>query len=239
MNAREMHYDFKQKLNRIDSQQYRNLKVPEIDWKLNEAQELFVKSIAQPRDNNEIGFEFNQRTIDDIRTIVVNQTPVTGIVAIPFDSSSFNIVLPSDYWFFINAKILVTKGSCIDVQLNTKPVQHNDEHELSPFDRSSFEWRVSNITFNSEGIRVFTDGTYTVNKMMIDYIKRPIMIHNAQDYIGGSYVTLDGMTLSGSQSCELPKGVHDEIVDLAVFLTTIDLDHSNTQLKQNRVKIKN
>jgi hypothetical protein len=39
MTAREMHYDFKQKLNKIDSQKHRNLKVPEIDWKLNEAQE--------------------------------------------------------------------------------------------------------------------------------------------------------------------------------------------------------
>ena len=47
MNAREMHYDFKQKLNKIDSQKYRDLIVPEIDWKLNEAQEVFVKVIEE------------------------------------------------------------------------------------------------------------------------------------------------------------------------------------------------
>ena len=61
MNAREMHYDFKQKLNKIDSQKYRNLLVPEIDWKLNEAQEVFVKIIAEPRLRSQLGFEINQR----------------------------------------------------------------------------------------------------------------------------------------------------------------------------------
>ena len=52
MNVRGMHYDVKQKLNKVDSQQYRNLRVPEIDWKLNEAYEIFVKSVAEPRINN-------------------------------------------------------------------------------------------------------------------------------------------------------------------------------------------
>ena len=38
MNISEMHYDFKKKLNKVDSEQNRNLLVPEIDWALNEAQ---------------------------------------------------------------------------------------------------------------------------------------------------------------------------------------------------------
>ena len=52
------------KILKIDSQKYRNLIVPEIDWKLNEAQEAFVKIIAEPRLKSQLGFEINQRTID-------------------------------------------------------------------------------------------------------------------------------------------------------------------------------
>ena len=48
MTIQDMHYDFKKKLNKIDSQQNRNLLIPEIDWTLNEAQELFVKITAFP-----------------------------------------------------------------------------------------------------------------------------------------------------------------------------------------------
>lgn len=237
MTAREMHYDFKQKLNKVDSQKYRNLYVPEIDWKLNEAQEIFVKIIAQPRIGKDIGFEINHRTINDIRTIVVDQTPTTGVVPTVFDSSSYIAALPSNYWFLVGAKVLATKGNCINTKLNTKEVQHDDEHELSPFDKSSFKWRISNIRFNSSGIRIFTDGTYTINKILLEYLVEPTRIHNAQDYQGGNYNTLDGVNLTGSQPCILPKMTHKEIVDLAVLITAGDLSLPDYMMKQRKVQL--
>lgn len=241
MTAREMHYDYKQKLNKIDSQKYRGLKVPEIDWKLNEAQEIFVKIIAEPRINNQLGFEKNQRTINDIRTIVVNQNRTTANCIVPtvFDDSSFIAKLPTDYWFTVGSKVYASKGKCLNVMLKVTERQHNDEHELSPFDKSSFEWREVNIRFIGEGIRIFTDGTFTVNYICLDYIKVPRLIHNAQDYVGGTYNTLSGVPLSGSQSSELPDKVHKEIVDLAVLITAGDLTLPDYQFKSNKIQLTN
>lgn len=237
MNAREMHYDFKQKLNKIDSQKYRNLLIPEIDWKLNEAQEVFVKIVAQPRVDNNLGFEVNQRTINDIRTIVIDHKPADGIAATVFDTSSFIAALPTDYWFLAKARVLATKGSCTDVILNTREVQHDDEHELSPFDRSSFEWKISNIRFNKDGIRIFTDSTYTITKILLEYLKKPRLIHNAQDFQGATYTTLSGTVLTGTQSCELPEMVHKDIVDLAVLITAGDLSLPDYTMKQRKVQL--
>lgn len=237
-----MHYDFKQKLNKIDSQKYRNLQIPEIDWKLNEAQEVFVKIIAEPRFNNLLGFEVNQRTIDDIRSIVVNQKLNTSDCQVPsiFDESSFICGLPSDYWYFLSAKIYADKEGCKDKLLKkVRVLQDDDEEDLSPFDRSSFEWGEVNIRFINEGIKVFTEGDFTVSKVCINYIKQLSRIHNAQDYQGGSYIALDGVTLSGSQSCELPVGTHREIVDLAVAITSGDLSLPDYMLKQNKLKLVN
>lgn len=239
MNAREMHYDFKQKLNKIDSQKYRNLLVPEIDWKLNEAQEVFVKIIAEPRLRNQLGFEVNQRTIDDIRTIVINQSFSGGTCITPtvYDDSSFLIALPSNYWFHVASKIYATKGNCENVLLKATPVEHDDESEVSFFDRSSFEWRRSNYRFIDTGIRAFTDGTFTITKYCLDYLKQPRRIHNAQDYQGATYTTLDGVVLTGTQSCELPVMVHKEIVDLAVLITAGDLSLPDYQFKLNKTKL--
>ena len=80
MTTREMHYDFKQKFNKIDSQKNKGLLVPEIDWLLNEAAELFVKKVATPKFDNVLGFETSQRVTEDIKTIVVGGTwlPVTN-----------------------------------------------------------------------------------------------------------------------------------------------------------------
>lgn len=239
MNTREMHYDFKQKLNRIDSQKFRNLKVPEIDWKLNEAQEVFVKIIAQPRLSKEYGFEINNRTINDIRTIVVDHKPINYLTPTIFDTSSFIVSLPSDYWFLSKAVVLATKGNCANIRLNTKEVQHDDEDELSPFDRPSFEWKKVNIRFNKDGLRLFTDGTFTINKVGLEYLIKPRLIHNAQDAQGANYNTLDGVNLTGTQSCELPVGTHREIVDLAVLITAGDLSLPDYQLKYNKLKLTN
>lgn len=238
MTSKEMHYDFKQKLNEIDSQKYRNLKVPEIDWKLNEAQEIFIKMITEPRLKSQYGFEMNQRTIDDIRTIVIDQKPVDYIVPTVYDTSSFIVTLPENYFFLAKINILATKGNCVNVLLyDSKDVQHDDKSESSDFDKSSFEWRVSNYRFNSEGIRVFTDGTYNITKVGLEYIRQPRIIHNAEDWIGGSYDTLQGVTLTGTSDCELPIGVHREIVDLAVYITSMDLNMPNSQSKQTKVRL--
>lgn len=239
MTVKEMHYDYKQKLNKIDSQQYRNLKVPEIDWKLNEAQEVFAKVIAQPRLKESIGFEFSQRTIDDIRTIVVNQRVADGQVATLYDDDdgSYIAVLPDDYWFYVHSRVYATKGECINVILSTKEIQHDDESELSVFDKSSFTWRLANIRFNKEGIRIFTGGEFEVSKICLDYLLQPPRIHNAEDFEGGTYDTLDGATLTGKVDCILPVNTHKEIVDLAVYITAIDLSMPDIRSKQSKLAL--
>lgn len=221
-----MHYDFKTKLNKIDSQQNKNLIIPEIDWKLNEAQELFVKLIAKPRLNVNLGFETSQRSIDDIRTIVVKN----------YCSSIVNNVatLPENYWHFISGNTLMNKGQCINVK--SKPInirQHDDEFEESSYDNSSFEWREVNAIFYQEGIKVYDDGTFTNTTLCIDYIKKLDYIHNAEDFRQGTYKTPSGTVLTGVNSCQLPEHTHREIVDIAVFLATNDMKNSDYGNKLN------
>lgn len=240
MTVREMHYDFKQKLNKIDSQKYNDLYVPEIDWKLNEAQEMFVKMIAQPRISKFFGFETSQRTIDDIRTIVVDQTKSQGVTAASYDNTSYIVTLPNDYWFYSKSVVYAKKGTCDEVRIKRIiPVQHDDEHEESPFNVSSFEWREVNVRFNKDGLRVFTDGTFTITTVAFEYLKRPRLIYNAADWLQGSgtYNTLNGVALTGRQDCELPEGVHRDIVDLAVAITTADILASNYSVKKEKLQM--
>lgn len=242
MNIREMHYDFKQKLNKIDSQKYKNLQVPEIDWKLNEAIEVFVKVIAEPRLKNGFGFEINQRSIDDIRSLVINQSLEVGncLTASNYDNESYIVTLPEDYWFHISSEAYGSKNTCSGIRLDTKISQHDDRIKTSSFDVSSFEWRTVNIRFFEDGIRIFTDGTFSIESLCLDYIRKPIKVYNAQDHTGGSYRDLGtGAILTGSQDCDLPAPTHREIVDLAVLIATGDLQISDYQIKQNKLKLTN
>lgn len=229
MTIKEMHYDFKKKLNKIDSQQYKNLLVPEIDWVLNEAQELFVKMVAKPRRKSYLGFEMNQRTIDDIRTLVINNECL--------DVSNNTVALPDNYWHFIRAEVEMTKGSCTGIKGRFHVRQHDDEFENSPFDKSSFEWRTVNGVFYEGGIKLYNDDTFTNNRLCISYIKRPQYIHNAEEFRGGTYNLPSGTTLSGSVDCELPEQTHREIVDIAVLIATGQIQAPDYQIKQAKLNM--
>ena len=238
MTSREMHLDFKMKLNKIDSQKYRNLFVPEIDWKLNEAQEVFVRMIAEPRNNQNQGFEFNQRSIDDLRTIVINQSIDSSTSLTKFDDTSYIAPLPDDYWYKLGVKVFATKNNCQTIDLSNVFYVRHDENNLNTFNLPSFEWRQVNIRFLKEGIRVFTDGTFIIDRVVLNYIKKLRKIHNAQDAKNGQYKDLGtGVILTGSQDCELPEGTHRNIVDLAVLITTGELQIPDYQIKQQKLNL--
>ncbi len=240
MDIRAMHYDLKVKLNKVDSQQYRNLRVPEIDWLLNEAQEVFIKMIAQPRIKNGFGFETSQRSIDDIRTIVVNNLTPLVISNFNVQDNSYQADLPDNYMFFISGYACIAKGTCTNQRARLYVKQHDDTHEESPFDSSSFEWREVNARFFEDGLRVFTDGTFIIESICeFNYLKKPAYIHNAQDYVSGTYNLPDGTVLTLSQDCELPEHTHREIVDMAVLIATGQMQIPDYQIKQAKINLLN
>ena len=226
MTIQDMHYDLKKKLNKVDSQQYRNLLIPEIDWVLNEAMEIFVKLVAQPRYKTQMGFETAQRTTDDIRSIVVHESNLPIVNNI--------VTLPGNYWHFLSASANMVKGVCQSVgRIFIR--QHDDNFESSPFDKSSFEWKTINCVFTEDGMRLYTDGTFNISSISLSYIRRPEYMHYAQGFNAGTYTLPSGVVLSGSVNCELPDHTHREIVDIAVLILSGELQTNDLQVKQMKL----
>lgn len=234
MAIADLEYAFKSKINKVDSSQNKNFLIPEIDLALNEGMELFIKMIAQPRVKKYYGFEKNQRSIDDIRTIVEDEyscTLLTGATNI--------FTLPDDYWYFSKAYVLMTKGDCEDVKGRLYIRQHDDEFEESSFDRSSFEWKEVNGVFIDDGIKIYAND-FSVTDLLLTYIRRPAYMHNADafDSVNG-YKSPSGIVYTGTQDCELPEGTHSEIVDLAVLIATGKINSPEYQLKLNQLNLNN
>lgn len=240
MTVQDMHYDFKSKLNKIDSQQYKNLKIPEIDRYLNEACGIFVKLVAQPRINNHLGFEVNQRSIDDIRTLVVEK-PITSFLIQPdepgFVARTFKAALPEDYMFYVSSNAIISKEDCSDRKATIHIRQHDDKFEESPFDDSSFEWKEINGVFEGNYLRFYLN-SFTLKKINLTYIKKHAYIHYAQGFQpGGTYTLPSGVVLTGTQNCELPEHTHSEIVDIAVLIATDNLKIPDYQIKQAKLNL--
>ena len=236
MTIKEMHYDFKKKFNKIDSQQNKNLLGPEIDWTLNEAHELFVKMIIKPRIKNHLGFETSQRSIDDIRTLVVSPESDPNASITVVDNT---VIMPVDYWHFIKATVTISKEKCSNREAVFVPRQHDDEFENSPFDKSSFVWKVVNGLFFENGIKLHDDGTFKNEKLNITYIKSLPYIHNAEDFRNGQYKLPSGTLLTGSVDSPLPNHTHREIVDIAVLIATGEINPVDYQIKLQKLTMNN
>ena len=79
MTVEEMHYEFKLKLNKIDSNDYSNIIIPEIDWYLNEAQSIYIKTRYSGNNSKAAGFEASQKRTDDLRNLVVKDRIIATV----------------------------------------------------------------------------------------------------------------------------------------------------------------
>jgi hypothetical protein len=240
MKIADMHYDFKRKLNKLDSQEYRNLKIPEIDWILNEALQLFALLIAVPRLRNHLGFETFQRTIDDIYPLVVDDHYCT----VASQGTGYTIYsLPTDYLAYqsVNAIAYIDQDqlkTCGGRKMDVTVIKHNNRSENRSFYNSSFQWGQLNVRFLNTGIKAY-HADFLISTFRLDYIKRHVYIHNAKDFLAGGYTLPGGTVLTGSVDCELPEHTHTEIVDIAVLLAAGELELPTAyQLKQNKLNLK-
>jgi len=234
-SIKNMHYDFKQKLNRLDSNKYTGLNIPQIDRKLNEALNLYILLVAQPRIKNQLGFEKIQRTIDDIKELVADNIELA--VSMPQKNINYvTAMLPDDYLYYLStSELLATKDDCVKQKMKTIVIKHDNRSNNSEFYNSDFDWRECNIRFYEHGIKLFFNN-FLIDSFKIDYIKKHPYIHNAEGFIGGTYNLPDGTELTGFQDCILPDITHMEIVDLAVLLTAGNLESQiSYQFKMNKL----
>ena len=188
MTIKDMHYDLKKKLNKVDSEKYRNLLIPEIDWALNEAQELYIKLILQPKLKDYLGSSMTQRTLDDIYTIVRQERDPENSFAVVNNVAE----LPHDYWYYLSSNVTMSKGACLGVEGKVFIRQHDDEFERSSFDFSSFAWRTVNMVFFTKGVRFYPEKDAIISSFQISYVKRLRYIHNAEDFRDEKYALPSG-----------------------------------------------
>lgn len=203
MTIQEMHYEFKRRYERLDSQQRRRLLRQEIDLALNNAQLVFVKRIHSKQLQ---GISAGQRDLSDIRTLIIpdQSQPI----------SEDTVAFADDHMYFRRAIVRASKEACeSEKSFRVYVEQHDDLHEENIFSQSSFEWEEINAELVNSGLKLYPSD-FTVDECFITYIKTPRRMYLATQ----PYRLPSGTLLSGTQDCELPEHVHTEVVDLAVTL---------------------
>jgi len=206
MTVQEMHYALEQGLQRIAANAYDYLLNEEKDYWLNRAMERFIKDRAFiTGDVKRIGFEGNQKRLDDIRTLVVQNYEDMWDTAT--GAAWFQADLPADYLYLVNLRAFIRKSVCGNVTVSSPqdqvPVRVVDNAEVyfmnkNPFAKS--QWNSPLATISEQDISVYQDGeSFILEGITADYIRIP-----------------ESINLDLGQDCELAEHTHQEIVDIAV-----------------------
>lgn len=128
-----------------------------------------------------------------------------------------------------------------DVKTLVKTVQHDDldrymndpfkKPSSGPFPRLIGNFGKSSITPGGTSYFIYTDGTFEVSRLYMEYLKRPAVVS-----LGG-YNDIEGNPVSRVES-DIPENFHSQIIDIAVDeLERILGDSNRFQLQSQKQNI--
>lgn len=238
MTLNEFHIEFKIALDKIDSSAYPDILVEEIDYFLNEAQERFVKTRYGLNNLYKEGFEEIQKRTDDLRTLVVtNYAPVSAVTTetntykVDFstvysdEAQTTAVTATEPYQFYLRGRSRVVKTGCTSTYVSIKLFRQMEIERvlLDPFNSPKLN---SPVAYFERGvIYVVTDGTFTIDKFKLTYLKRARAIRYGTQY----------PTPVTDVTCELPDHTHKEIVQVAVNIALENIESRRIQSQEGQL----
>jgi hypothetical protein len=220
MTIDRMHQEFKLLYDKMDSSAAPNILVPEIDFWLMEGYDRVIKTRYNRNNIYRKGFEEMQKRTDDLKQLVKTRfalvSPVTtedNTYRVDLQSlyTDEGMTVPSTdrYMFYIRGRARHVKSGCTSTYFHVRIEQQDDIEKVKkdPFRKPS---TIEAVGYFEDGdLFIITDGSYSIDRFKVTYIKVPAKIDKAQ--------ILSPVGLVGSSTIEVDEHLHNEIVKEAVY----------------------
>ena len=208
-----MHQNVKLELDKSSALELPAFEPEEIDYWLNSAIRVFVKTRYGGLNIHTTGFEETQKRIDDLRTLVKqyddsSPSASTTFVATGGYSSDLPVadsgVGDEDYWFTLAEEVNIVVGTTETRVGVTETTLGEYRFKLDdPFSEHILHYATAKPLriFNGNSVELIGDGNYTIDDYHLTYLKVPTeVVHPDVDP-------------GGTADCDLPEHTHDEIVN--------------------------
>lgn len=262
MIIREIHWEVKQRYNKLDTNSKKDFTPMELDALIWDAILEYVEIFFSGNNAKKykFGFEVTQQRIDMLSSLVVSkplQSSITPDVITDnkyeFYLSQANGQLISPYYHFIRASAATTCGL-----VNVKMERHNDLNYVltDAFRKPSKKWkrlvgvieRSSNPLVESS-LYIYSEPGFTIANLDLEYLKYPLRPYfggyNSIEYnncvsTGGTDCTInfDNTALPTlARTSDLPAKFHTIIVDIVVQELARRLEDGNRfSLRQDKIQ---
>jgi hypothetical protein len=209
----------KQRLNKLDSQDYDNLQCWQIVEAFNKAQVEWVRRQLHGINLVKEGDEQSTRRKDDLQVLL---SPLT--LTLSKRESYFQCNIPGDYLQWKRIDTFAKKDCCDKRRMAVYLAEEGNLTQLlrDKSKQPSFEWGETFATLINNTIHIYTNDEFDVESASLVYYRQPrkVQFLNCSDPYTGVASTAD-------IECEMKDDIIELIIDEAVSLLAGDIESGN------------
>lgn len=180
--------------------------------------------------NKFLTLHLQQRGIDDVRYVQNFLVLDKSIPNTSKDEDKYSSDLPENYFDLADVRARAKKGDCLDL-INLFEIRTENLNEIlqDEFNKPSFEWREAPFTINSNRLSIYTDKTFSISEILLNYYRYPNQIR----------LKVEDNPESGfdeSSPIEWDDKSLDDIISLMVFNSDINENNPRFQLQTLRTQ---
>lgn len=209
----------KQRLNKLDSQDYDNIECWQIIESFNKAQVEWSRRQLHGMNLVKEGDEGSTRRKDDMQVLLS-----TDDLALIDKDDYYKAVLPTDYLQWKRVDVFANKDCCDKRRMTVYLAEEGNLNQLlrDKSKQPSFNWAETFATLINNNVHIYTNNEFDIQKADLIYYRQPIKIQ-----IQGCVDPYTNVASATEVLCEFKDDIIELIIDEAVSILAGDIESGN------------
>ena len=209
----------KQRLNKLDSQDYDNLECWQIVEGFNKAQVEWVRRQLHGNNIFKEGDEQSTRRKDDLQVLLSKES-----LNLTDKEYYYKASIPEEYLQWKRVDVYAKQDCCEKRRMTVYFAEEGNLSQLLRDDnkKPSFEWAETLATLIGNDVNIYTNNDFEINSADLVYYRQPIKIQ-----IQGCVDPYTNIQSTQNVECEFKDDIIEVIIDEAVAILAGDIESSN------------
>ena len=209
----------KQRLNKLDSQDYDNIECWQVVESFNKAQVEWARRQLHGINPVREGDEQSTRRKDDLQALLV-----TGTLSLQDKDYYYRTAIPGDYLQWKRVDVFANKDCCDKRRMTVYLAEEGNLNQLlrDKAKQPNFEWAETFATLMDNGVNIYTNKDFSISQADLVYYRQPIKIQ-----IQGCIDPYTGVASTTEVQCEFKDDIIELIIDEAVSILAGDIESGN------------
>lgn len=240
-----MHWLFKERYNKLNSNNYRDLSSYQIDEKINNGVQIFLEQHAYP--------ETTLQDFDMVGNLIVTAPEQPVLLPITSINNVYQFNLSALKYPLFKIKRIVVNTNCGNVIIPDIEIVGHDKVNTLLTDyhqKPSKKWKrllavlAKSSLATNQNLYIYSEAGFTITSIQVDYIRKPKPVffgkYNTIEYsncvaTGGTNCNAFYNVATAPVDCEIDERYHDLIVDYAVREAQRILKDNSITLSENKI----